>query len=67
MIQIKLNGEKKELKEPAKLSEIVADFQFSTPYYAVALNRSVIPRSEHDQVVLKEGDEIEVVHAVGGG
>ena len=34
---------------------------------AVALNRSVVPRSTYDRVALAAGDRIEILEAVGGG
>ena len=34
---------------------------------AVELNRKVIPRAEHVVVRLTENDEVEIVHAIGGG
>ncbi|UZE97988.1 sulfur carrier protein ThiS [Alkalimarinus alittae] len=34
---------------------------------AVELNMEIVPRSEHASTVLKQGDNLEVVHAIGGG
>ena len=34
---------------------------------AVELNLEIVPRSEHPTTMLKEGDTLEVVHAIGGG
>ena len=34
---------------------------------AIAVNRQVIPRSRHHRHVLRDGDRIEAVRAVGGG
>ncbi|HEY4261167.1 MAG TPA: sulfur carrier protein ThiS [Schlesneria sp.] len=36
-------------------------------FLAVELNRRVVPRSDHRQTVLSEGDCIEIVTLVGGG
>jgi sulfur carrier protein len=36
-------------------------------FLAVELNRQVVPRSDHRQTVLSEGDCIEIVTLVGGG
>jgi len=33
----------------------------------VALNGEVVRRAEHPAVIVKEGDRIEIVHAVTGG
>jgi len=34
---------------------------------AVAVNRSVVPRSHHASHVLADGDRVEILEAVGGG
>lgn len=36
-------------------------------FLAVELNRQVVPRSDHCQTLLSEGDRIEIVTLVGGG
>lgn len=67
MITIKINGEDKELSSPLSLKEILERFQFPQQATAIALNQEVVPKSEQDQVRVKEGDRIEIVRAVGGG
>jgi sulfur carrier protein len=37
------------------------------PGIAVAVNATVIPRSEWERVALQPGDRVEIVHAVAGG
>jgi len=34
---------------------------------AIEINREIVPRSAHAQRVLREGDRVEIVHALGGG
>lgn len=36
-------------------------------FLAVELNQNVVPRSEHRQTFLSDGDRIEIVTLVGGG
>jgi sulfur carrier protein len=33
----------------------------------VEVNREIVPRSVHAQHLLREGDRVEIVHAIGGG
>jgi sulfur carrier protein len=49
------------------LEELVQELEINAPHFAVALNYQVIPKSLYNSTVLKEGDKIEIVHAVGGG
>lgn len=67
MIEIKLNGQLHQISESRDLSGLLADFKIDAQKVAVARNLEVIPRSELDQTYLKNGDEIEIFHAVGGG
>lgn len=34
---------------------------------AVELNEDILPRSQHGETRLADGDRIEIVHAIGGG
>jgi sulfur carrier protein len=33
----------------------------------VELNQDIVPRSQHEGTTLSDGDQVEVVHAIGGG
>jgi sulfur carrier protein len=33
----------------------------------VEVNREIVPKSEHARREIREGDSIEIVHALGGG
>ncbi len=67
MIKLTVNGEDVELDGPTPLKEYIESLGLNTERVAVALNGTVIPRSRHGEVTLKEGDVLEVVRAVGGG
>jgi sulfur carrier protein len=34
---------------------------------AVEVNQQIVPKSEHVQFELSDGDVVEIVHAIGGG
>ena len=54
--------------EPATtLAALVASLDLGGRRMAVEINEEVIPRSEYADLVLDEGDRVEIVHAVGGG
>ena len=66
-IEIRLNGEAQTL--PASLSVVqVLDF-LGLPKERVAVerNRAIVPKARWESVVVSQGDELEVVHFVGGG
>jgi thiamine biosynthesis protein ThiS len=33
----------------------------------IELNRTIVDRKQFDRIALKEGDQIEIIHFVGGG
>ena len=64
---LNINGEEHETKSSRNLEELVKELEIKVPHFAVALNYQVVPKSQYNSVNLKEGDKIEIVHAVGGG
>jgi sulfur carrier protein len=34
---------------------------------AVEVNREIVPRSQHATCTLRDGDRVEIIHAIGGG
>ena len=49
------------------LADLAADLGLAPEKVAVERNLSVVPRSTLAQVLVEDGDEIEIVHFVGGG
>lgn len=66
-MQIRLNGEAKELDEGTTLQGLVEQLALAADRLAVELNYEVIRRAEWPGVQLSEGDRVEIVHFVGGG
>lgn len=66
-MQIKLNGETKELDGGTTLLRLVEQLSLAPDRLAVELNYEVIRRAEWPRVTLSEGDRVEIVHFVGGG
>jgi thiamine biosynthesis protein ThiS len=62
-----LNGEERSCREGWTLADLVADLRLTGRRIAVEVNRNIIPRDEYVNCRLQAGDEIEVVHFVGGG
>ena len=66
-MRITLNGETRELADGLKLSALIETLGLEGLRYAVEVNEELIPRSEHPSHRLQEGDQVEVVQAIGGG
>ncbi len=66
-MQITVNGETRELDEGLTLTQLLTQLELTGKRIAVELNESIIPRARHDETVLRDGDKIEIIHAIGGG
>ncbi len=49
------------------VADLVAELNLTGRRLAVEVNREIVPKSEHGTHTLREGDVVEVVHAIGGG
>lgn len=66
-MNISLNGERYPLNEGATVAALVDALALKGRRIAVEVNEEVVPRSRHAAYRLKDGDRVEVVHAIGGG
>lgn len=66
-MRIQLNGESFELPDGATVAALLTRLDLAGRRIAVELNLDIVPRSQHDATTLNEGDQVEVVHAIGGG
>ncbi len=66
-IQVKLNGEPRELPDGARLAQAVAELTAVPGGVAAAVNGDVVPRGSWGTTALRDGDLVEVVTAVQGG
>jgi sulfur carrier protein len=65
---IRVNGKAYDLQDVRTISQVLEHFEIHQPTgIAVALNLSVVKRSEFDKTEIKSGDEIEIIRAVQGG
>ncbi|MCI8208510.1 thiamine biosynthesis protein ThiS [Pseudomonas sp. S25] len=66
-MHIQLNGEPFELPDGATVLALLTRLDLVGRRVAVELNLDIVPRSQHESTALSEGDQVEVVHAIGGG
>ncbi len=66
-ISITLNGEARSAGLTQTIAALAAEIGLDPAKVAVERNREIVPRSTLSNVILVEGDEIEIVHFVGGG
>ena len=66
-MNILLNGEQRGLDEALTLHGLIDHLELSGKRLAVEVNEEVVPRSQHAEYRLHDGDRVEIVHAIGGG
>ena len=66
-IALTLNGEARRLAGAATVAELLATIGLDTRKVAVERNAAIVPKSAYAATALAEGDEIEIVHFIGGG
>lgn len=65
-MKISINGNATEVPDGLTVAGLVEHLGLKGPV-AIERNRDVVPRAEHGQTPLVEGDQLEIVHFVGGG
>ena len=66
-MNIQLNGENREIPDNSTAQDLVETLGLGGKRLAMEVNREIVPRSTYASTTLKQGDEIEIVHAIGGG
>jgi thiamine biosynthesis protein ThiS len=67
VITVTVNGEKRQLDGPTKLTAFLETLDINPRHVAVAHNETVLQRQKWSEVVLQDGDILEIVRMVGGG
>ena len=66
-VSITVNGEHKRVAAGLSLAQLASDMGLVPEKVAVERNLAVVPRSTLGQVLVEDGDDLEIVHFVGGG
>lgn len=66
-MNIILNGKPHSIDEDTSIEQLINQLGLADKRVAVEINLDIIPRSKHGSHILNENDNVEVVHAIGGG
>ncbi|HUQ75722.1 MAG TPA: sulfur carrier protein ThiS [Burkholderiales bacterium] len=67
MIQVIVNGAAQRFDAPLDVATLLARLAMAGKKVAVERNGEIVPKSVHAQTLIADGDELEIVVAVGGG
>ena len=65
-MKLTINGQQQD-SAPTTLAELIEHLGMKQDRVAVELNRNIVPRDQWAGTNLAEGDQLEIVHFVGGG
>ena len=66
-MKIIVNGEARQLAQPTTIAQLLSELNLPRRGVAVEVNLQLVPRANHEQHQLRDGDRLEVVTLVGGG
>ncbi len=66
MHDIILNGEQRQVAAQT-VDQLLNECNLADKRVAVELNRAIVPREQYKATSVKSGDQVEIVHFVGGG
>ena len=67
IMQLTLNGERKEFPSPINLQQLLDRLGVSTGRVACEVNLKIIKRARYPETALQDGDTVEIIQAIGGG
>ncbi|MGO3126532.1 MAG: sulfur carrier protein ThiS [Luteimonas sp.] len=66
-MNIRLNGEDLAIDTGSTIAALLTQQDLAGRRVAVEVNGEIVPRGRHAEHAIHEGDQIEIVHALGGG
>lgn len=66
-MEITVNGQSRRVAEGTTVARLVEELNLPTRHVAVEVNLQLVPRAQHAEHRLADGDRLEIVTFVGGG
>jgi len=66
-VEIMLNGKIRGISVDTTVLGLLSELDIKPQGIAVELNLEIVPKSRFGEMILKDGDKIEIVRMVGGG
>lgn len=67
MIKIRVNGEDFEVQSGMTVRGLLSQLKLIVERVAVEYNEKILRRSEYETTVIREKDQLEIIHFIGGG
>lgn len=66
-MKVLLNNKVTLLDDGLTVKRLLENVGVRNKYFAVEINEVVVPKSSHESFLIKDGDKIEIITAIGGG
>lgn len=66
-LAITINGEARTIDTPVSVQQLLVSLGLEPAKIAVERNLEIVPRSRYGEIVVGAGDNLEIVHFIGGG
>lgn len=66
-MQIMLNGKPQVVDDASSVADLLSQLGWTERRVAVEVNAEIVPRGQHAERQLQDGDRVELVAALGGG
>jgi thiamine biosynthesis protein ThiS len=66
-MKLQINGQPRDFDSPLSLASLIESLGMKAGRVAVELNRNIVSREQWAATDLSDGDQLEIVHFVGGG
>jgi sulfur carrier protein len=67
VIQLTVNGQRQRLEAVTNVTRLLEALELAGKRVAVEKNGEIVPRSRYADTAIADGDQLEIVVAVGGG
>ena len=66
-VNLTINGEKRRFEQALTLEALLLDLGIRKGKVAIERNLAIVPRSLYAETRIEDGDQLEIVHFIGGG
>ena len=67
IMTLSVNGEARHVPASLSVAQLLGLLELDTRKVAVERNEEIVPRSAYGETWLADGDQLEIVHFIGGG
>lgn len=67
VLTLSLNGESMQCAPIENVAQLLQQQGYESQKIAVAINGDFVPRSQYENTSVNNGDQIDIIQAVGGG